>query len=578
MQRASAGLNAALGTVLLLGVLLVGYLIAMRRFTRADLTADRVYTLTESTKEVVAGLDKFPLRITAYFSERVPKALKPQIDWIRDILAEYQAFGRGNVTVEFVDPGAADFPPAERDNVEKGYGVQPLQLQEYERDSLVAVRSYLSLVVLYGDKHERVDLLGEKESLLDPGGTLVGFEYALTRAILKVSQDELRGVGVLADAPPPPRPQEQDAGTGFRKLSEVLEKQYRVRAVDLKSGMPVPDDVETLIVARPKDLTEREVFEIDQFVMRGGKLILFVDRYGIDLGQGIRTRPLSSGIDGLLEHYGFRVGESLVGDVSCGALPVQTQQGPFRITQHVPYPFLVLVGTEGLDKQCPVVSRLRLLQLPWVSPVDLLSDRLTRKEVIRLVESSPNSWTATDAPLTLQEPAPPSGADTGSKLLGVAAIGKFPSFFAGKAIPKPDKPDAARRPHGEFDLHEPEDEIEKRDAERQVLAESPESRVMVVGSASIVSDLFLSETSGLGQASYLSQALLLNAVDWFTLGDALIRIRTRGIENTRIEEIADSKKALVRWSNVLGMPALLLVVWAVRAVWRRRGAVRFFAV
>jgi gliding motility-associatede transport system auxiliary component len=575
MKRSSAVLNAMVGAILLAGVLVFGYFVALRHFARVDLTDDHVYTLTPATRQVVASLDKYPLTINAYFSERLPKVLKPQIDWIRDLLEEYRAFGRGNVKVQFVDPGAPSFPQTEKDNVEKGYGVKSIDLQEREKDSVQLVKTYLSIVLVYGDKHERVDLLDEKEAVIDlQSGTLLGFEYALTRAILKVSQEELKGVGILADqSTPAPKPNDPNPGMGFRHISELLDKQYRTRPIDVKRGEPVPDDVETLLLVKPKNLTEREAFEIDQFVMRGGKLVAFVDHYDADVGQGIKTKPITTGIDSLLEAYGFKLGEGMVADPSCGTLGRQRQQGIFQIVEQVPYPFLVVTGREGLDTQNPIVSRLKFLQLPWASPIELQKDKLGNKEVTVLAKSTSGAWTATDAPFTGDEqPLPPSGAPTGSKVLAAVAIGKFASPYAGKAIPKPAAPEKPKKPN-EPESPDDADEIAKKDAERTVLAESPETRVLVVGSASTINDTFLTSQ----QTGVYSGLLLLNAVDWCTLGDELISLRTRGITNDTIAEIGDGKKDAVRWSNVLGIPVLLLIFWGVRRLFRGRAGARYLS-
>ncbi|MBI3843086.1 MAG: GldG family protein [Planctomycetes bacterium] len=571
LNRATAVLNAIIGSILLAGVLAFAGLDSLRHFARTDLTADQVFTLTDATKQVVASLDKYPLKITAYFSERLPKTIKPRIDWIRDLLSEYKAFGHGNVKVEFVDPGAPDFSPAEKDNVEKGYGVRPIELREMEKDSAVALKCYLSIVLVYGDKHERIDLFDEKEPLLDPSGTLLGFEYALTRCIVKVSQEELKGVGVIADkSTPPPKQPDQDPGTGYRHINDLLEKQYRVRDVDVKRGQLVPDDIDTLIVAKPKNLSEREAFEIDQFVMRGGKLIVFADHYDADVGQGIKTKPITTGIDALLEGYGLKLGGEMVADVMCGAVMRRLNA---ILTQQFAYPFFVIVGPEGFDTANPIVSHLKGVQLPWVSPVDIVADKTQGNKVDKLIRSSANSWTATDVTFVeLARVEPPSGAQTGSRILAAAVSGKFQSSFAGKPIPKPSNADKPKKP-GEPDMPDSSEEIEKADAARQVVATSPDTRVILFGSGTVINDSFLTSP----QTGLFSQSLLLNAVDWCTVGDQLIGIRTRAIQNEGIEEVSDSKKGIARWSNVLGLPVLLLIFWAIRRFFRGRAGATYLS-
>lgn len=580
--RRVAIFNAVVGATIFLGVIVLGYVLSQRRFVRADLTTDRIYTLTEASKRVMADL-KDLLIIRCYFSEKLPKAVKPQVDWINDLLTEYAAFGRGNVRIETLDPGSKELSQAEKDNIEQGFGVHAVTLQEQQRDQVLAMNCYLSIVLLCRDKHERIDLLDPKEQILDPNQSVVGLEYALARRILRVSQEELKGVGLIAETPPPPKnkPPNQDSGSGWKKLNEELERQYRIQPVSLKRGSQVPDGLETLIVAQPKNLTEREAFEIDQFVMKGGKLMVFADRFEADLTQGVRVTPIKTGLEGVLENWGFKLDPTMMaeGPRRSGVVVRQQQQGFLTVQTPIPYPYFVLVSQDGIDSESPVVSRLKILQFPWVSPIELLEDRLQGKEVVRLARSSADSWTATDAPFVERPPeSAPSGSETGSRVLAAAAVGKFSSAFAGKPVPKPE--DAEADAHKERpDMPDLAEEIAKRDAERQVLLESPETRVLVVGSSTLLNDTFVADprrASGLSDPfGILAMTFLLNATDWFTLGDPLIQIRSRGFQDQRLKEIEESTKELVRWSNVLGIPVLLVVFWILRSVYRRRSAARY---
>ncbi len=117
-----------------------------------------------------------------------------------------------------------------------------------------------------------------------------------------------------------------------------MRKQYDVVPVDVSKGNAVPADVAALIVAAPANrFTEPAKFQIDQYLMRGGKVAFLLNKVDANL-QNRMGRPLDLNLDDMLEAYGVRVNTDLVRDAQCANISVMQQQFGFNIQSQVPFP------------------------------------------------------------------------------------------------------------------------------------------------------------------------------------------------------------------------------------------------
>jgi len=170
------------GILVLAAAFVVVGLLSREWFIRADLTERNDFTVSTSTKEILAGLDDI-VTITVYMSADLPAHMSGFRRRIEDTLSEYRAHGDRNVVVRFVDPSTdAD---AERDA--RSYGIVPVQLQTVERDRAQIVSTTIGVTVGYEDRVEVIPLLLVPEQL----------EYEVSSAILKVTSDELPVVGFV---------------------------------------------------------------------------------------------------------------------------------------------------------------------------------------------------------------------------------------------------------------------------------------------------------------------------------------------------------------------------------------------
>jgi ABC-2 type transport system permease protein len=534
-RRGFLASGGSLGFVLLvLAILALANYISQRRFVRLDLTKNREYTVTPATKRILAGLDDV-VNVTAYFSKDLPPYMATLDRQVKDLLDEYRAFGGERLRVTFEDPG--DDPRKEQQL--QMLGIPKVQLNILEKEKAQVTNVYLGIAVQYGDKTEALPVVQSAANL----------EYDLTSAILKVTAAPPK-VGLLTGHGEPGMERGQ-----LSLLSEALRKQYEVVPLDQAGGQPVPADVKTLLVVRPTEtIPERDLYEIDQFVMRGGRLLALVDGTTL-IAEQLMMRPFESGMNTLLSRWGARVNSDLLVDAS----NVTTTFSSGFMSFLIPYPWFVRVLPENLDRKNPATAGLQSVVLPWVGSIELTAPVDTTgaapaggvsAEVLATTSAQSFRQSGGLSVNPQQRVAPSDPADLKEHPVAVALTGTFGSAFAGRPAPAPDDSAAA------------------------LLAPTPATRdaslptqVVVVADGDLAMDQFASQYPE-------NQAFLMNVVDWLTLGDQLIAVRSRGNLVRPLKPVSDGARSAIKFANLLGVPLLVGAFGVVRWMNRRRGAGR----
>ena len=466
--------------------------LSKKAFKRLDLTESKRYTISKSTKKLLGQLDDI-VRVEAYFSE-APDQVKLIKDEVKDMLDEYDAFASGNLQIEFINP-------TEDDDLKQKLrmkGIPEIQVQVREKDKIEVRNAYMGLAVVYGDKQEVIPVIQKTTTL----------EYDLTSAILKTTRKEAKTVGFLEGH------DEVDIyGQGFENLRRELGKQYTLRKIDVRQGSSIEGDVSTLIVAGPQSpLQANEKYEIDQFLMNGGKIVFLVDAVKMAPGS-IQASPLSTGLTDLLSHYGIQLGNNLVQDISHDNL-TYSQGGFMTITR--PYPFFIKVlksyqystgsTSEGFPADSVATSGLDSLVLPWSTSLSVVAKEGISTTI--MAKTSNQAWTA-QAPYNLDPTrmfTPPSSVKN-SYPVAVLLAGEFTSFYAGKEIPSASNGDG-------------EEDTENKNKDRKTVEKSPPTQIVVVGTSQF-----------LRQPRVDGLTFFQNSIDYITLGSSLIGIRSKQISD-----------------------------------------------
>ena len=508
-KRIRYGSNTVVVIALIIGILVLVNYLSSRRFLRFDLTEDKRYTVTNATKRVIKNLDDI-VTITAYFSTEPAEVNRIRRD-VRDVLDEYDAFSQ-KIKIKFIDPG--EFDEAQKQEL-RFKGIPEMPINVLQDDKMVIANVYWALSVGYSGKEEVLPVVRSASNL----------EYELTSTILKVTTKEAKTIGFLTGH------QEFDINAPtqqFQHLRGLLDisgkGQYNLSSVDLKAGEPVDTSVTTLVVAGPKqELSEREKYEIDQFIMRGGRAIFFIDPVTFLQPQTVQATPLSTGLNDLLEHYGVKLGNNIVADLKFhGSVLTQSQQGFIRLEQQHPYPYFVKIIKNNFSKENAVTSQLESLTLPWTSSLEVL----TKEGVIGTALAKTSEFGQSSQGFhSLMPGTPIPNIDTQVYTVAAALEGKFKSFYAGKEIPPVES--------AVEDGNEAEDTSsqEENSEERTTITDSTETQIIVVGTSQFLT-----------QINRNSVDFLLNSLDWLTLGETLIGIRSYTITDRPLRDVSGLEK------------------------------------
>lgn len=531
-KRIKYGSNTVVVIALIIGILVLVNYLSTRRFLRFDLTEDKRYTVSKATKNVIKELDDI-VTITAYFSTEPAEVNRIRRD-VRDVLDEYDAFSQ-KLKIKFIDPG--EFDDTQKQELRfKGIPEMPINVRQ--EDKVVIANVYMALSVGYGGKEEVIPVVRSTSNL----------EYELTSTILKVTTKYTKTIGFLTGHQEFDINAQTQESQYLRELLDINAKgQYNLSSVDVKAGEPVAPSVTTLVVAGPKqELSEREKYEIDQFIMRGGRAIFLIDPVTMQ-PQTVQATPLSTGLNDMLEHYGIRLGNNIVADLRFHD-NVRLDQGFMRVIQ--PYPYFVKVVKNNFSKENAVTSQLESLTLPWTSSLEVL----TKEGVIATPLAKTSEYgKSSQGFYNLMPGTPIPNTDTQMYTVAAALEGKFKSFYAEKETPPVESVLEDR------DEAEDSASQEENTEESTTITDSTETQIIVVGTSQFLIQLNRSSVD-----------FLLNSLDWLTLGETLIGIRSYTITDRPIEEVSGIVKNLIKYFCMIGIPLLVVIIGLIRYLLRRR--------
>jgi ABC-2 type transport system permease protein len=535
------------------------------------------YDLTRSIKKVVYGFQSLdsvfasmqdPVRLTAFITPNMlPEALQEVPERIEKVAGEIEAESDGKFIFETVDPDAPG-SPVTRDSLFSSLGLRPIAVGLFSPDSY-----YLHLLLQIGDEAQ----------LLYPGGDMSEAEIRteIESALKRAAPGFLKTVGLWT---PPAEPVTDAFGnmvqpiSSWQLLQEQLAQNYMVKTVDLSSGR-VPGDVDVLVVMAPQGMTDKERFAIDQYLMRGGALVVAAGNYMLSpqqFGGGIIMDLVQDSLREMLEGYGVKVEEAMVLDTRNQPFPVQVQRnvGGLNVVeiQQVDYPYFVDVRRDGMASDSPIVANLPAITLNWVSPLEIDPEKTQDLEVEALLEATDESWlrTATDVQPN-QTLYPGLGfaveGEQKARPLAVSLHGSFESYF--KDRPSPFQESGTE---GEPGVGAGADTASLEEETTPVLGtieQSPESsRLVVIGSAEFIDDVVLDLSASLSADRYLlNLQFMQNVVDWSVEDQDLLAIRSRGTFTRLLKPLEEGEQSF--W-EVLNYGVALLAVIAIGVVWNLR--------
>ncbi|HNT27054.1 MAG TPA: GldG family protein [bacterium] len=526
-------LDALIAIALVAGIALFVNILASYAFLRLDLTRGGIYTVSDSTKKILADLPG-TVQVKFYLSDELPPRVLPVKRDILDILKEYENYGKGKVELSVLVPEKD--PNIEEDA--KKAGIEKVNINVIGKNKEEVQAVYLGIALYYQEKSEILPVvMGIKD-----------IEYELTSAILKLTREKKdtivflnKEVRLPDDLDPQMRmqlqsqlPPSHSITKDTMAVAEALREQYEVREVQIKEGDPLPDGTTVLVIHEADNLTEWEKYLVDQFVLKGGSLVVL--QSGIKFQQGMMGQERRINYGNLLEAWGLKLQGNMVLDLY--NFPALIPSGNMRYLQ--PYPFWIKVGAKQMDAALPGYLReLGTLAFPFSSSIEIeQKEGLSYATVAR---SSGKSWEQRGAVMAMPDQiTQPQESEFKTFDLAVLASGTFPSAFTSGNLPP------------------------KADAASFLAKGEKPGRVFLAGTPELILDrnMRMFQSNGI---------FFINLVDYLTNSSDLAGIRSRDQGYVFIDaEVSDAMKEIIRWVGILLMPLVVVIFGVIRMMMRNR--------
>ncbi|MDY7035465.1 MAG: Gldg family protein [Thermodesulfobacteriota bacterium] len=419
-------------------------------------------------------------------------------------------------------------------------------------------------IPIIGTRYQMVDMK-DMEEILDEN----------IESLIDINQDLgfLADHGALKVSQPMPMSPMGMGGQGRDPVSvfhNLISQNYTIKAVNLKDDV-IPEGLDCLVLARPTEpFTDYELFQIDQFLMRGKNLCLFLDSFKEVMSQAVNRgapnhAPIHTGLEKLLKHYGIRVKKSYVMDKNC-----YKQELPQRFGGgEMPIYFAPIIKSPFIDTNLRFMRNIKGIIAMKISPLELLTEHITKLGINahKLFSSSDQSWEMSDRinlnPMFTKPPA--SDDELQSFPLAYILEGEFPSFFAGKPIPeKEDTGDKSEKKEDEkTEVKEANPELGMIKGEGGFLSKGKPARIFVMASSEMIKDTMLDARGRSPNTTFI-----MNVIDFLNNREDIAVMRSKEQRFNPLDDTDAGIRTLVKSLNIAGLPVLVVIFGLF--IWFRR--------
>ncbi len=529
-SRYLTGLGLLVGLILLFAINILSN--ESLTSARVDLTQGRIYTLSEGTQNVLSKIEE-PITLRLYLSKKIATRLPEFTSYavrVEDLLREYRREAGGNIRLQVIDP--EPFSPEEDRAV--GYGLRAAPVNNREDMFFFGLVGTNSV-----DDEEIIPFFTtEREEFL---------EYDVSKLIHNLIQVKQPVVGLLSSLPV----EGQGPRAALRGLTappwmvvEQMRQLFEVRSLEASLDA-VPEDTDVLVVIHPKNLSDRTLYAIDQFVLRGGRVLAFVDanaeaEQGVSMGGLMMpARSRRSELDPLLETWGVVLEkDKIIGDLRLAAR-VRMERDGRELTFEYP---VWLTVQPGQMSQEDIVTR-QLGNLSLGTPGSLVPAKGATTSFAPLIETtrgaaafSPDKVALSEDPQNLLRSYRPEDR---TFALAARISGNIKTAF-------PDGPPKDKEAEKKTEENEAGDQ--RSEPERPHIAESEEAvNIIVVADTDLLQDQFwVAVQDFLGTRIAVPTAangsFVVNAVDNLAGSGDLISVRNRGSFVRPFERISELKQ------------------------------------
>jgi len=486
----------------------------------------------------------------------------------------------GKLAFEHKDPTQT---PGLTDALEK-YRILSLNWPNLDNGKIKAGQGAIGLVMSYGEKTIstplmqviKVPIFGTQYQLADMK-QMEEIISANMESLIDINQNlgVLKDFGSLSIVSPPAASQFGPPPEQAGNFNTLASQNYSLKEIALKEGS-LPDTVNCLVIPGPKEkFSDYDLFQIDQFLMKGKSLAIFIDGLReVSSGnadfqmQGMNTSfvPMESGLEKLLSHYGIDIHPSIVNDEECFKQRMPREMGGGER----PIYFAPLIKNANINNKLGYMENITALIALKVSPIsiDLEKIKTHNLKANLLFQSSARAWEMKEGinlnPNFIRLPGP----DIERKKFDLAYMveGEFPSYFAGKPVPekpKEEKPAGKDEEVPETETEKEADATEMIERERDIIEKGKPGKVFILASSDMIKDNLI-DKEGRGA----NDIFVMNILDYMNGQEEVARLRSKQQQFTPLNETGAFTKTTLKTLNIVGLPVVVVLFGL--GVWARR--------
>lgn len=535
------------GIVVFTGLIFIG-IISGQIFFRLDLTAESRYSITDVSKDLVKSLNK-PVEITLYLDGELPAGFRKLKKSIQEKIADYNAWSSKRINLTIIDPyEITDVKRRDQLFAElANRGLQPTDIRQNTEQGTITRRIFPGAILEYGEKRMSINLLKNNPALqaeVNLNNSIESLEYEFTNAFSDLISDTKQTVAFLTG-------QGELTENETHDIAATLAEKYNVVQIGADELENNRDRIKTLIIANPTlKFTESDKFQIDQFLMNGGRMMWLIDPVSVSLdslSNGYMTLafPQNLNLDDQLFRYGIRLNSDLVKDAECLLIPVNTapEGAPAKWTPAPWYYSPLLLPSEN-----HVISRtLNRVKAEFVSSIDTVGrlDQVRKTVILATSAYSLVSQTPVEVSLaSINNPPDRRLFKQKAQPVGILLEGTFPSVFQNRVV------ESLGAKAGE------------------VKTESKPTKMIVFSDGNLIANKYKLRNGSpeflpLGfdqysQQTFGNKALLVNAVNYLCDDQGLMDLRSR-VFKIRLLDKVRMKEGKLFWQLVNVVVPLLLI-------------------
>jgi ABC-type uncharacterized transport system involved in gliding motility auxiliary subunit len=522
--------------------------------------------LSSSLKSVapLMGLNQIP---------EYPEKLKESIEHLNS-----RSFGK--LEYIYIDPSKEP----EKESLWKPYDLMQLQWPDLSDGKIPAGKGIIGLVMEYGKKVRKIPLLNVLRL------PIIGTQYELVdvdkledivnnnlETLVNINQDlgYLAGNGTLDISSFSPM-MRQNPGA-ISTFSKLISKTYSLKPINLKD-QSIPDSLNCLVIARPTEkFSDYELYQIDQALMKGTNLALFIDAFK-EINPNNQQRftmrgpnfvPLDTGIEKLLSHYGIHIKKSYVLDENCHKQRLPSNMGGGER----PIYFAPIIKNKNINHDLGFIRNIKGLVAVKISPLELDEATISKNNLkaVKLFSSSKKSWEIRkNINLNPMFLSPPSSDDEEQSFpLAYLVEGEFPSYFAGKPIPEKKSEDENKGAENKKEKKSQPAEkktsvdMSKIESRNKTISKGKPARIFLMASSEMLKDNVLD-----ADGTSPNDMFILNTIDALNHRENIAAMRSKVLNFNPLNDTGSLTKTFVKMFNIAGLPVLMVFLGLL--VWLRR--------